>query len=132
MKNSNTKFDRLTAGADGRRLFEREDLAFHATELISDLMNAKRVTKSELAKKMGKSKAFITQILSGSRNMTLHTFADVMFALESKVSLSVATLTRIGHPPSPIPFTKPKRGPLPSPAKPAREVVTRETRLGRR
>lgn len=76
-----------------RRKFEQEFLAFAATELICTLMKKQKSSRVDLAKKIGKSKAFVTQVLSGSRNMTMHTFADFAFALGHKVDLS---LTPVG------------------------------------
>jgi antitoxin component HigA of HigAB toxin-antitoxin module len=72
--------------------FEQEFLAFAATELICSLMKQKGMNKATLATKIGKSKAFVTQLLSGSRNMTLHTFADLAFALDHKVNLTLLDL----------------------------------------
>ena len=36
----------------------------------------------DLAEAMGRSNAYITQILNGSRNMTLRTLSDIAFALD--------------------------------------------------
>ena len=54
-------------------------------------MEKEDVTKAELAKRLGKSKAFVTQMLSGSRNMTIHTLADVAFVLGYKIELDPVT-----------------------------------------
>ncbi len=86
-----TKFEEFVADFENRRLFEQEALVLEATELITELMEERGVNKAELARKIGKSKAFVTQILSGSRNMTLHTLADVVFALGSRIRLSGVT-----------------------------------------
>lgn len=75
-----------------RRVYEQESLAFEAAELISTLMDREGIKKAELAKRIGRSKAYVTQLLSGARNMTLHTFADLAFALGHQVRLSVAPL----------------------------------------
>jgi DNA-binding Xre family transcriptional regulator len=40
------------------------------------------ISKQELARKLGKSKSHVTQLLSGARNMTLGTLSDICFALE--------------------------------------------------
>lgn len=54
-----------------------------ATELICELMQKKNVSRADLAKRIGKSKAFITQVLHGTRNMTLRTLADLAGALKA-------------------------------------------------
>ena len=70
-----------------RRIYEREALAFEASELISRLMEERQVSKTDLARLVGTSKSHITQLLSGSRNMTMHTLADLAFALGRKVEI---------------------------------------------
>lgn len=75
-----------------RRKFEQEFLAFAATELICSLMKKQKLSKADLAKRIGKSKAFVSQVLSGSRNMTMHTFADLACALGHKIELALSPL----------------------------------------
>jgi transcriptional regulator with XRE-family HTH domain len=70
-----------------RRIYEREALAFEASELISRLMEEQQVSKTDLARLVGTSKSHVTQLLSGSRNMTVHTLADLAFALGHKVEI---------------------------------------------
>ena len=86
-KNADSSFDQLTATPRGRRLFEQEFLLVSATELISALMQEQKVTRSELAERIGKSKSFVTQILTGQHNMTLRTLADLAGALGARVQL---------------------------------------------
>ena len=74
----------------GEREFAKEELAFEATELIAELMEKKHVSKTELAQRIGKSKAYVTQVLSGSRNITMHTLAGLTFALGYKAKLAAA------------------------------------------
>jgi transcriptional regulator with XRE-family HTH domain len=70
-----------------RRIYERDALAFEASELISRLMEEQQVSKTDLARLVGTSKSHVTQLLSGSRNMTVHTLADLAFALGHKVEI---------------------------------------------
>jgi transcriptional regulator with XRE-family HTH domain len=88
MERSKSSVEELLESADGRREFAKEELAFEATEKIAELMELTRVSKSELAKRTGKSKAYITQVLSGSRNMTVHTLAGLAFALGYKITFN--------------------------------------------
>lgn len=90
-----TTFQQFAEDANRRRLFEQESLSFEAAELISTLLQEQKVSKAELAKRIGKSKAFVTQLLSGSRNMTMHTFADLAFALGFKVELKPSPLDEV-------------------------------------
>jgi len=90
----NAKLDEFMRDPEQQRLFEQESLAFEATELISSLMEQQGIKKAELARRIGKSKAFVTQLLGGSRNMTIHTFADLAFALGYRVQLSTVPANR--------------------------------------
>ena len=82
-----TTYGEFVANTDRRRLLERESLAFEATELISKLMEEQNISKAELAKRIDKSRAYVTQLLSGSRNITMHTFSDLAFALGHRAGL---------------------------------------------
>ncbi|ASN68820.1 hypothetical protein 7AX3_78 [uncultured Caudovirales phage] len=64
-----------------------EELTFDVTEEILIIMEDKGITKKDLADKLGKSKAYISQLLSGSKNMTLRTLSDLCFALGVKPSV---------------------------------------------
>jgi transcriptional regulator with XRE-family HTH domain len=66
------------------RIYAQESLIVDVAEEIWAAMAAEKLGKADLAARLGKSKAFITQILNGSRNMTLRTLADVASALGRK------------------------------------------------
>ena len=87
MNYTNNSVDELQQTDEGKREFAKEELAYSATELIAELMDSEGVSKAELATRIGKSKAHVTQILSGSRNMTMHTLAEFTFALGYTVKL---------------------------------------------
>ena len=50
-------------------------------------MDAQGVTKADLARRVGKSRAYVTQSLSGDHNMTLSTFAGFADALDADAVL---------------------------------------------
>jgi transcriptional regulator with XRE-family HTH domain len=89
MNPTKSKLDELLADEENRRDFVKQELAFAATELISELMEKEEVSKADLAKRIGKSRAYVTQLLSGARNMTMHTLADLSFALGYVVELHI-------------------------------------------
>ena len=67
---------------------------FDFTEEVVCLMEEKNITRSELAKKMGTSPAYITKVLRGSTNFTLASMVKLARALELEVRIrlvSVAT-----------------------------------------
>lgn len=63
------------------RLLAQETLILDVTEEICRLLEEEGLTRHELANRLGKSKGSITQLLSGERNMTLRTVADLAHAL---------------------------------------------------
>ncbi len=71
------------------RLVAQELLITEVTEEIWKAMEEAGVTKAELANRMGATKGYVSQVLSGSRNMTLRTLADICFALGNKPTISL-------------------------------------------
>ena len=69
------------------KLLAQEVLITEVTEAIWKAMEEAGVTKAGLAKKMEATKGHVSQVLNGSRNMTLRTLADICFALDHKPSL---------------------------------------------
>lgn len=80
------------AAVPGRRRHEQEHLVLQATEKISEAMEEADVSKADLARMLGTSRANITALLSGSRNMTLRTLADLAYALGRHVEISLEPL----------------------------------------
>jgi transcriptional regulator with XRE-family HTH domain len=71
------------------RLYAKEDLIYNTTEDLLVLMEELGVEKTDLAKKLGKSKSFVSQVLAGSRNMTLGTLSDICFSLGVTPKVSI-------------------------------------------
>lgn len=76
---------RLMADPENRKAYERERLILSTTEGIWRMMDAKGLTKAGIARTLGKTRANIGQMLSGERNMTLKTLADLALACGSRV-----------------------------------------------
>lgn len=74
-----------------KKAYAREDLIFNVTEDILVAMEMLGVTKKDLAYKLGKSKSFVTQVLSGARNMTLGSLSDICFALDVEPVVKIDT-----------------------------------------
>jgi transcriptional regulator with XRE-family HTH domain len=66
---------------EGRMLLERERVFVDATESLADAMESKGVNKAQLADRLKVSRPWITQMLSGTGNLTLGTLSDAYFAL---------------------------------------------------
>ena len=71
-----------------RKLLAQEELILEVTETICDLLEKEKISRKELADRLGKSKGFISQLLNGGRNLTLRTVADILHVLGYKVTLT--------------------------------------------
>lgn len=63
------------------RLFQQERAIYEVTELLESTMRETGVSRSELARKLGRSKGWITQLLDGEANKTIRTVADAFAVL---------------------------------------------------
>jgi transcriptional regulator with XRE-family HTH domain len=70
-----------------RKLLAQEELILEVTESICKLLEEEKVSRKELADRLGKSKGFVSQLLNGGRNLTLRTVADILHVLGYKVTL---------------------------------------------
>lgn len=79
----------IAESRDNEREFNRQTLIIDVAEAISHKMEDRGINKSALAKLLEKTTSYVTQVLTGSRNMTLSTLSDLAFALDAKVKISV-------------------------------------------
>lgn len=85
-KDANTA---LTAAAvDAKMIAAEENLVIDVQFLIQDVMNETVMTRAELAKRTGLSKARLTQIMRPEANLTLRTVARLLYALNEEVVVS--------------------------------------------
>ena len=84
--------DRQTASPEARRLYEQERLILWTTEAVAEAMAELGMTRAQLAEALGTSRANVTQLLSGSRNMTLRTLAAVAHACELRAEIRLEPL----------------------------------------
>ena len=71
-----------------RKLLAQEELILEVTETICELLENEKVSRKELADRLGKSKGFVSQLLNGGRNLTLRTVADILHVLGYRASLT--------------------------------------------
>lgn len=63
------------------RLYLQEGAIMAVTDLIEEAMETEGVSRAELARRLGKSKGWVTQLLDGEANKTIRTVADVLAVL---------------------------------------------------
>jgi len=71
------------------RAFARERLVYNTTEDLLVFLEDAGISKKNLARRLGKSQSYVTQVLSGSRNMTLGSLSDICFALGFNVEIKI-------------------------------------------
>jgi plasmid maintenance system antidote protein VapI len=60
------------------------------TEDLCRLMKEKNVSRAELAKRIGTSRAYVTKLLGGDANFTLATMVKLAYALDGAVHVHIA------------------------------------------
>lgn len=70
-----------------RKLLAQEELILEVTEVLCGLLEQEKVSRKELAVRLGKTKGFVSQLLNGGRNLTLRTVADIVHVLGYKITL---------------------------------------------
>jgi transcriptional regulator with XRE-family HTH domain len=98
-----TVVERLIQTREGERLFRQEQVILDVTELICRVMDEDGVSRSQLAKRLGKSKGYVSQLLDGEHNMTIRTISDVFCALGRTVHFHSENTEKeapvmLGHP----------------------------------
>ena len=88
-----TEVERFTADPEEMRLFQQERLILETTELIARLMEERHVPKAELGRRLSRSRAYVSKLLSGRTNMTLRSISDALWALNASLCVGVGPLT---------------------------------------
>ena len=83
-----TLLDKYLEDPEFARLMAQGDLIMEVTETLCELLEKEKVSRKELADRLGKTKGFVSQLLGGGRNLTLRTVGDILHVLGYKVSLN--------------------------------------------
>lgn len=81
---------------EGEPAFELELLTRQIGECIVDRLDKLRLTRRELAARMGVSPARVTQILRGGENLTLRSLVALATALDARIEFQMEDLPRRG------------------------------------
>lgn len=91
----NSWLSRALENPEARRVFEQERLALVAASALLDVMQTHGVSKAELADRLGCSRAYVSQLLDGTRNMTLRSLADLAWALGTRIGVMVDAIDSV-------------------------------------
>ena len=81
----NTLHDELLTDPVYRRAYAIESAMADAAETVARAMADKNMKKADLARELGRSRAWVTQLLNGSQNATIRTLAEVLYELNAKL-----------------------------------------------
>ena len=101
--------NRQTESNEARRSYERERFTVWALEEIAEAMQQNGLSKADLARALGTSRAHITQALSGSRNVTVATLADLAWASGIRLCVKKEPLRNGDFISSPVMVVEPTR-----------------------
>ena len=69
--------------------FVLEQLTYDITAAICQAMEEKGLSRSDLARKLGVSPAYITKLLNSSSNLTLRTLVNIALALDLQIDVNL-------------------------------------------
>lgn len=75
------------------RLLAEETVLAEATELVSECLDRREITRSELAQRLNVTRSEVTQRLSGKRNLSVRTLGSMLHELGYRLHLGVEDLT---------------------------------------
>ena len=81
--------NRQTRTPEARRRYEEERLILWTAEVIAEAMAEAGLTRAAVAEALGTSRANVTQLLSGSRNMTLRSLAALAHACGKRAEVRI-------------------------------------------
>jgi len=73
---------------ENRIIFEREAIELEVADKLFEAMQENNLSKAEFARKIGKSKAYVTRLLRGDYNLTIGSLAELAYMLGAKVEIS--------------------------------------------
>jgi transcriptional regulator with XRE-family HTH domain len=74
------------------RIYEQERLLLHMQERLAEAIERSGMKRAEVARRLGVNRAFVTQILSRGRGLTVKTIASVLHATGYRLVLKLERL----------------------------------------
>lgn len=83
-------FQDMTARHEQDPKYWAEGLKLEFAEQVGRLLEERKMTRAELARRLGTSPAYVTKILHWTANLTLESMAKIALALDARVTLELA------------------------------------------
>ncbi len=84
------RFNKLLEKYKEDREFILDGLILRVSEDIARLLAEQNMSRTELAKKLGCSPAYVTKLLRGSENLTLKKLFEISQALNANLNISIS------------------------------------------
>ena len=85
------RFRDLLQTTEQSNAFELDRLKVEISEQIYQAMNQQGISNSDLARRLGKSRAYVTKLLRGTTNFTLESLVRISRALSNEVEINLVT-----------------------------------------
>src|SRR5688500_6363140 len=82
---ASARFDALGDRLKDWSSFQSEEAKQEIADMIHELLAHRGVSRAELARRLGKSRAYVTQLLRGGTNVTIETLGSIADALDCKL-----------------------------------------------
>ena len=89
---TDTYLEAFANSPDRLRKFQQEKAIVDVTELICARLDAQGLSRSDLARMLGRTKGWVTQLLDGENNKTIRTVADVFAVLGMSVQFNAVPI----------------------------------------
>jgi transcriptional regulator with XRE-family HTH domain len=96
MKN-NTLYEEYLKDPEFARIMSQENLIMDVTENFCEILDKEGLNRTTLAKIMGKTRGYISQLLNGGKNITLRSLADIAYALGYHVNIHFKKKAEMGE-----------------------------------
>jgi transcriptional regulator with XRE-family HTH domain len=73
---------------------ERDRLFVWVSDAIAEAMHGENLSKADVARRLGMSRANVTRLLNGRRNLTLKSMADLAWAANSRIKVEIGPLAQ--------------------------------------
>jgi transcriptional regulator with XRE-family HTH domain len=83
------RYAELSKGLDHDPEYRAEVLKLGFAEQVWKLMEQQNLSRAELARRLGTSRAYVTKVLQTTANLTLASMAKIALALHAQVSLEL-------------------------------------------
>ncbi len=87
-----TDFDEFLRDPKRHLLLQQERLVLDVTEQVCELMAKQGINRTQLARRLGRTRSEITQMLDGSTDMSLAKVAELFFALDYEAHVNAQPL----------------------------------------